>query len=56
MKKLIMIMALVILMACNNETNNPYVTLQGTIENAELDSIVILGRNFEKKIKVNDDG
>ena len=56
MKKLIMILAAIALVSCNEKSNNPYVTLQGNIANANMDSIVILGRNFEKHIKVNSDG
>lgn len=56
MKKLIMILAAIALVSCNEKSNNPYVTLQGNIANSNMDSIVILGRNFEKYIKVNSDG
>ncbi len=56
MKKLIMILAAIALVSCNEKSNNPYVTLQGNIANSNMDSIVILGRNFEKHIKVNSDG
>jgi len=55
MKKIIMILAVIALASCNQKPN-PYVTLQGQIANSDLDSIVILGRNFEKIIKVNSDG
>jgi thiol-disulfide isomerase/thioredoxin len=51
-----MILAAIALVSCNEKSNNPYVTLQGNIANSNMDSIVILGRNFEKYIKVNSDG
>jgi len=56
MKKIIMILVAIVLVSCNEKSNNPYVTLQGKIANSTLDSIVILGRNFEKHIMVNEDG
>jgi thiol-disulfide isomerase/thioredoxin len=56
MKKIIMLLAAITLVACSEKSNNPYVTLEGNINNAELDSIVILGKNFKKSIKVNEDG
>ncbi len=56
MKKIIMLLAAITLVACSEKSNNPYVTLEGNINNAELDSIVILGKNFRKSIKVNEDG
>jgi len=55
MKKIMMLLAVIALASCNQKPN-PYVTLQGHIANSDLDSIVILGRNFEKHIKVNSDG
>ena len=51
-----MILVAIALVSCSEKTNNPYVTLQGNIANSNLDSIAILGRNFEKHIKVNSDG
>ena len=56
MKKIIMLLTAITLVACSEKSNNPYVTLEGNINNAELDSIVILGKNFKKSIKVNEDG
>lgn len=56
MKKIMLILALIALVSCNKKSNNPYVTLQGNIANSSLDSIVILGRDFEKHIKINSDG
>ena len=44
------------MVSCSEKSNNPYVTLQGNIENSNIDSILILGRNFKKQIKVNNDG
>ena len=56
MKKIIMILAVVSLFACNEKTNNPYVTLEVEVSDASLDSIMILGRGFQKVIKVDKDG
>ena len=56
MKKIIMLLTAITLVACSEKSNNPYVTLEGNINNAEVDSIVILGKNFKKSIKVNEDG
>lgn len=56
MKYFIMLLTAVSLIACSEKSNNAYVTLEGNINNSELDSIQILGKNFKKTIKVNKDG
>lgn len=56
MKKIILALTVLTLFACDKKSNNPYVTLQGSISNSEIDSISILGRDFKRQIKVNDDG
>ena len=56
MKKIIMLLAAITLFACSEKSNNPYVTLEGNINNADIDSILILGKDFKKSIKVNEDG
>ncbi len=56
MRKIVLILVTVTLFACSKKSDNPYVTLQGTIQNTELDSISILGKNFKKVIKLNEDG
>jgi len=56
MKKFILLLTAISLLACGEKSNKSYVTLQGNIENSELDSIVILGKNFQKTILVNEDG
>lgn len=55
MKKILMLLTVITLVACNKEPKD-YVTLQGSISNSDLDSISILGRNFRKQIKVAPDG
>lgn len=56
MKKIIMILVAIALVACSEKSNNAYVTLQGNIANSTIESIAIKGRNFERQIKVNNDG
>jgi len=56
MKKIVMIIAALSLFACQKKSDNPYVTLQGTIKNSKLDSISILGKKFKKVIYLNEDG
>ncbi|MGI9530420.1 redoxin family protein [Lutimonas sp.] len=56
MKYIIMLLAAVTFIACSEKSNNPYVTLEGAITNAEMDSIFIMGKNFKKSIKVTEDG
>ena len=56
MKKIMMILVAIALVACSKKSNNAYVTLQGNIANSTIESIAIKGRNFERQIKVNDDG
>ena len=51
-----MILLAIALVSCNEKSNNQFVTLQGNIANSNIDSIAILGKNFEKQIKVNEDG
>jgi len=51
-----MLLTAITLFACSEKSNNPYVTLEGNINNADLDSIVILGKNFRKSIEINEDG
>lgn len=51
-----MIIAAISVLACNEKTDNPYVTLEIEANNASLDSVMILGRGFRKVIKVNEDG
>ncbi len=56
MKKIIMLLAVITLIACSKNVNKPYVTVEGTIINADLDSLHILGKDFKKAIRVNEDG
>ncbi|MDN3644141.1 TlpA disulfide reductase family protein [Lutimonas halocynthiae] len=56
MKKVIMLLVAISLFACSEESNKTYVTLQGNINNSDLDSILILGKDFKKTIQVNEDG
>ena len=58
MKKLFIILTIILLLiACNNESENKnYVTLSGTIINQQDSIISINSRSFNKQIKINIDG
>ncbi|MEL4454670.1 TlpA disulfide reductase family protein [Lutimonas vermicola] len=56
MRRIVLILVVATLFACSKKSDNPYVTLKGNIKNSELDSISILGKNFRKVIKLNEDG
>ncbi len=56
MNKLILLLTAITFFSCSEKSNKTYVTLQGNINNADLDSILILGKDFKKSIKVNEDG
>jgi len=55
MKKILAILAIIILAACSKEQKN-YVTLKGKLLNPTSGDIVIQGRNFTKTIKVDAEG
>lgn len=57
MKKLLFILSIAALASCKQEpVKKDYVTLSGTIENPNSDSLVIQNRGFNKTIKVAADG
>jgi len=57
MKKILFILLVTItLFSCKEEAPKDYVSLQGKISNSDVDTITILGRNFKKEIKINEDG
>ncbi len=56
MKKIFSILAALSLLACSEKSNNDYVTIQGTIANADNSTLTILGKNFKKEITLNEDG
>ncbi|WP_452222657.1 TlpA family protein disulfide reductase [Lacinutrix chionoecetis] len=57
MKKLLLSLAVLAIVACKEEPPKDYVTLSGTIENKNSDSLFIYqGRNFSKTVKVAEDG
>ena len=55
MKKLLLLLVAIAIFSCKSEPKN-YVTLQGKITNANNEIITIMGKNFKKDIKVNEDG
>ena len=56
MKKIFSILAVLSLLACSEKSNNDYVTIQGTIANADNNTLSILGKDFKKEITLNEDG
>ncbi len=57
MKKLIVCLATLSIVACKEEAPKDYATFSGKIENKNSDSLFIYqGRDFKKTIKVNEDG
>lgn len=56
MKKLLLLFFIAILLfSCKNEPKD-YVSLQGKITNATTDVFTIMGKDFKKEIKVNENG
>jgi len=56
MKKIFLVLTVLSLFACNDKSQNDYVTLHGTIENTDISKLTILGKDFKKEIAVNEDG
>ncbi len=56
MKYFVALFAAITLIACSEKSTNSYVSIEGNIKNSELDSVLIMGKNFKKVIKVNKDG
>ncbi len=55
MKKLLLLFVAIALFSCKSEPKD-YVTLQGEITNATTDTFTVMGKNFKKHIKINEDG
>jgi thiol-disulfide isomerase/thioredoxin len=56
MKKLLILFTIIALVSCKKEAPKDYVTLQGKIDNANNETLTILGQNFKKDISVAEDG
>lgn len=57
MKKLVLCLSVLAIIACKEEAPKDYVTFSGKIENQNSDSLFVFqGRNFSKTIKVAEDG
>ena len=57
MKKILLCLSVLAIVACKEEAPKDYVTLSGKIENQNSDSLFVYqGRNFSKTIKVAEDG
>ena len=56
MKKIFLVLTALSLFACNDKSQNDYVTLQGKIDNTDISTLTILGKDFKKEIAVNEDG
>ncbi len=56
MKKLLLSLVAVALFSCSKEAPKDYVSLQGKISNANSEILTIMGKNFKKDIKLNEDG
>jgi len=56
MKKVVLIISVMVLVACNIEVKKDYVTFSGQITNKNSDSIVLSAKDYSKTIKVNEDG
>ncbi len=57
MKKILFtLLVTVALFSCKEEAPKDYVSLRGKISNSDVEVISILGRNFKKEIKINEDG
>ena len=56
MKKLLLLFAVIAMVSCGKKAPKDYVTLQGKIQNANNETLTILGQNFKKDISVAKDG
>ncbi|TDI80296.1 MAG: TlpA family protein disulfide reductase [Bacteroidetes bacterium] len=56
MKKVVLIVTAMVLVACDKEVKKEYVTFSGQITNKNSDSIVLSAKDYSKTIKVNEDG
>lgn len=56
MKLLLALMIAATFTSCNEQQSKDYVSIKGTITNQNNDLLTILGKDFKKEIKVNEDG
>lgn len=56
MKKIVLLLSIISIVACKEEAPKDYVTLSGKITNQNSDSLVVRTRGYSKTIKVNEDG
>lgn len=56
MKKLVLILLAVSILACSKETPKDYVTLSGKVENQNSETLTVMGKNFRKDIQVDANG
>jgi len=56
MKILITLLLTISLTSCNEPQIKDYVSIRGTITNQNNETLTILGKDFKKEIKVNEDG
>ena len=56
MKKLILLLTVISLFACQNQENPTYVLINGTVENSNANSVKLFGNNFEKEMAISDQG
>jgi thiol-disulfide isomerase/thioredoxin len=54
--KLLTLVLVILFISCKKEEVKDYVTIKGEIKNHKGDEIVIKGKNYLKKIKLNEDG
>ena len=56
MKKIILLLIAISIISCNKQQINDYVSIKGKIANQNNETLTILGKDFKKEIKVNEDG
>ncbi len=56
MKKLLILIIAIGFLSCEEKVPNDFVSLKGNITNANNDTFTIVGKNFKKEIKINEDG
>jgi thiol-disulfide isomerase/thioredoxin len=56
MKKIAALLTGLVLLSCSEKAPKDYVMLSGKVENAQSETLTIMGRNFRKDIALNEDG
>lgn len=56
MKKIMILFISIAFGSCNSQVINDYVSIEGKIDNKNGETLTILGKEFKKEIKVNEDG